>query len=82
MEPTMRVIYKPYMMRRIEKVWIAAKQQDREIEKIKLNLEEWEQLKYESAQNMGPEEWYRRFQDNNRTVPTFVECYGIRIEKE
>jgi hypothetical protein len=78
----MRVIYKPYMARAIRAAMCKAAEQNREIEKIKVNSEEWEQLKSELCQHMNPEEWYRRFLDKNQTVPTYVEVFGIRIERE
>lgn len=78
----MRIIYKPYMMRRILNAKRDALAQDKEIEKIKLTPEEWEQLKEEACQHMAPEEWYRRYFTNNRTAPTVVEVYGIVVEKE
>jgi DNA polymerase I-like protein with 3'-5' exonuclease and polymerase domains len=78
----MKVIYKPYMVKAINTARMKAAEQCREIEKIKVTGEEWEQLKSELAQNMNPEEWYRRFMRENQTVPTYIEAFGIRIERE
>jgi hypothetical protein len=78
----MKVIYKPYMMKAINAARMKAAEQNREIEKIKLDAYEWEQLKSEACQHMHPEEWYRRFLQGNQTVPTYVEVFGIRIERE
>jgi hypothetical protein len=61
---------------------VKAAEQNREIEKIKVNAEEWEQLKSEACKHFNPDEWYRRFMQENQTVPTYVEVFGIRIERE
>jgi hypothetical protein len=78
----MKIIYKPYMAKAIQAARMKAMEQNREIEKIKVTGEEWEQLKSELCQHMNPELWYRKFMHENQTVPTYVEFLGIRIERE
>jgi hypothetical protein len=48
----MRVIYKPWMQRRILNEIAKAAEQDRQIDRIVLDPYEWEQLKHEVTVNM------------------------------
>jgi hypothetical protein len=92
MESTsMKVIYKPYMMRRINEEIRKACESDREIEKIKLTSTEWNQLKDECCKNMGPMEWLQNFVETYglasdgskyRTTPTYATVLGVRVEVE
>jgi hypothetical protein len=84
----MKIIYKPYMVKRIAKAIQDATLAGKEIEKIKLDAYEWEQLKDECVQNMGPEEWYRTFCQNygkasdGARYPIVTQVLGVPVEKE
>jgi hypothetical protein len=87
MESTMRVIYKPFMVKRLQKVIHEAKAKDMEIEKIVLDVAEFEQLKLE-VETTSP--WLRplgsffdKHSDKRTYYPTpLFEIEGVKIEKE
>lgn len=84
----MRLIYKPFLIKRIQKAIHEARAKEMEIEKILLTEAEMEQLKLE-VETTHP--WMRPLgsffdkHSDKRTyypLPNHVEIEGVKIEKE